>query len=402
MNSFAASKSTLNDSKFSNNLAGGVFSIQAGSLQLQFTPDHASVGGGFTNNRAPNLSLKIKITNLLAQATSDVEGDTVRTATGQLVITAEAPQGRNANAVAFSTPGIPTMTFAGLPGHSYDVQRTTNLTPPVTWTTLHTTNAPPLGLFNFVDGNPPTSLAYYRTVQHAVLKIGDKDHAMNGKILLLSAGLLLGATAQGALLTINSGTLNAAIPDGNVNGYQSTLTFNDSNFNNVLDVDVKLNISGGYNGDLYVYLTHSSGFSVLLNRAGRTSGNAFGYADAGFNVTFNDAASTDIHNYGGNGGNQLTGSWQPDARNVDPATVTDASSRSAFLSAFNSLDPNGTWTLFAADVSSGDQSTLVSWELDITAVPEPVTVALGIFGGLFALLGAAHLWRLRRAPSGKE
>ena len=220
---------------------------------------------------------------------------------------------------------------------------------------------------------------------------------MKTKLAILTVGLLTALGAQGALLTLSSGTLNAAIPDGNVNGYQSTLTFNDAYFNNVLDVDVKLNISGGYNGDLYVYLTHSSGFSVLLNRAGRTSGNAFGYGDAGFNITLNDSAATDIHNYGGNGGAQLTGNWQPDARNVDPATVTDASSRSAFLSAFNSLDPNGTWTLFVADVSGGDQSTLVSWELDITAVPEPTTVALGIFGGVLALFCGVRLWRQRRA-----
>lgn len=218
---------------------------------------------------------------------------------------------------------------------------------------------------------------------------------MKLKIYLLVFGWVLLASAQAALFTLNSGTLNTAIPDGNVNGLQSTLTFNDAYFNNVLDVDVKLNISGGYNGDLYVYLTHSSGFSVLLNRTGRTSGNSFGYGDAGFNITLDDAAATDIHAYGGNGGNQLTGTYQPDARNVNPATVTDASSRGAFLNAFNGLDANGGWTLFVADVSGGDQSTLVSWELDITAVPEPVTVALGIFGGLAALLGGLRAWRER-------
>ena len=188
---------------------------------------------------------------------------------------------------------------------------------------------------------------------------------MKTKLVLLAAGLLTAFGAHGALLTINSGTLNAAIPDGNVNGYQSTLTFNDAYFNNVLDVDVKLNISGGYNGDLYVYLTHSSGFSVLLNRAGRTLANPFGYGDAGFNITLDDSAATDIHAYGGNGGNQLTGPWQPDARNSDPALVLQIAPRNAFLSAFNTLDPNGTWTLFVADVSSSCISIMLSLS-DIT------------------------------------
>jgi subtilisin-like proprotein convertase family protein len=220
---------------------------------------------------------------------------------------------------------------------------------------------------------------------------------MNVKALLLGVGLLVSASAPAALLTLSSGTLNTAIPDGNVNGLQSTLTFNDVDFNYVLDVNVRLNISGGYNGDLYVYLTHGSGFSVLLNRTGRTGSDAFGYSDAGFSITLDDAAGTDIHNYGGNGGAALTGTWQPDARNVNPATVLNTDPRSAFLSAFNGLDPNGGWTLFVADLSGGDQSLLVSWELDITAVPEPTTVALGIFGGLLALGGGWRLWQRKRA-----
>jgi len=45
------------------------------------------------------------------------------------------------------------------------VQRTEDLTPPVTWTTLHTTNCPPLGLFDFIDTAPPMGAAYYRTAQ---------------------------------------------------------------------------------------------------------------------------------------------------------------------------------------------------------------------------------------------
>ena len=42
---------------------------------------------------------------------------------------------------------------------------------------------------------------------------------------------------------------------------------------------------------------------------------------------------------------------------------------------------DGTWTLFFADdASGGGTSTLNSWSLGITAVPEPVNVALAFFG----------------------
>lgn len=215
-------------------------------------------------------------------------------------------------------------------------------------------------------------------------------------ILVVAAGLWLGTGAQGALINLASGTLNATIPDANTDGYQSTLTFNNSYYDRVLDVNVKLHFSGGYNGDLYVYLTHGSGLSVLLNRVGRTSADAVGYGDAGFNITLDDGAGADIHTYGGNGGNQLTGVWQPDARHVNPATVTDGSSRTAYLDTFDALNPNGTWTLFIADLSGQEQSTLVSWELDITAVPEPTTLALGIFSALAALGCGWRAWRFLR------
>ena len=59
------------------------------------------------------------------------------------------------------------------------------------------------------------------------------------------------------------------------------------------------------------------------------------------------------------------------------------------------MNPNGTWTIFFADLSSGETSTLNSWSLDITAVPEPVNVALGISAGVFSLVALARNRRVR-------
>ncbi len=216
VNGFAANKFTLNTANFSNDLAGGTFAIEEGSLKLKFTPNHAPIATSITNNRPPNLTWKIKIADVLATLTSDVDGDargltvvgastngvivttnathifytnpnnvedeftytvrdygpayragdTVRTATGTLRLTVSAPAGTNQNAVAISfTNGVVGMRFAGIPGYNYDVQRATNLTPPVAWTTLHNTNCPPLGLFDYIDLTPPAGQAYYRTAQ---------------------------------------------------------------------------------------------------------------------------------------------------------------------------------------------------------------------------------------------
>ena len=54
---------------------------------------------------------------------------------------------------------------------------------------------------------------------------------------------------------------------------------------------------------------------------------------------------------------------------------------------FNGLNPNSTWGLVLWDnSSSGFENGLVGWSLDITAVPEPVNVALGIFAGVFLVV----------------
>ena len=103
---------------------------------------------------------------------------------------------------------------------------------------------------------------------------------------------------------------------------------------------------------------------MLLNRLGVTATSPYGSADSGFDVTFSDSAATDIHSASAGGG-VLTGTFQPDARNVSPFSVLDTSPRTAFLSSFNGLDPNGAWTLFIADVSPVGIGTLDSWGLTI-------------------------------------
>lgn len=219
---------------------------------------------------------------------------------------------------------------------------------------------------------------------------------MRTKLLLTLAAVVcwLSRDANAVLLSYNF-TVNAPIPDGNTVGYFNTQSISAPNYT-INDLVVRLEITGGYNGDLYVYLQHSSGFSVLMNRVGRTGTDSAGYGDAGLNVTFSDSGAHDIHRYGEHGGVNVESIWQPDARNANPLTVTDQTTRSAYLSSFDGLSADGTWTLFVADLSGGDQGTLVGWgfDVDVTPVPEPVNVALGIFG--VAMLAAFVRRKLRR------
>jgi subtilisin-like proprotein convertase family protein len=225
------------------------------------------------------------------------------------------------------------------------------------------------------------------------------------RIMLMTAvGVLaLVRSAQADFVqTFNTGFANGGvIPDGSLTGWADTRTVSIPGFNDITDLRVTLNLSGGWNGDLYAYLVESSGFAVLLNRVGRGTANSPGYGNPGMNVTFSDAASVNIHSYGGVG--VPVGSYQPDGRNINPLSspaTFSSTSPTTPLSSFNGLNPNGNWTLFIADVSAGDVSTVTSWGLDIAAVPEPRsliegTLAALFLGGLIALYRYKHGFGLR-------
>jgi len=210
---------------------------------------------------------------------------------------------------------------------------------------------------------------------------------MTGKLIL--AVFLAGTASVSAQHYSFTNNTSVLIPDANPNGVFSTI--NVSGVPGTLtNLTLSINITGGFNGDLYAFLSgDNGGFSVLLNRVGRTSTDPTGYSDPGMNLTFSDFAASDVHLYGGNGGSPLTGTWQPDARNTNPQLTLDTDPRTAFLGSFNNLDPNGTYTLFLGDFANESQSTLVNWSIDLAVVPEPGSMSL------FAV-GLGMLWVIRR------
>lgn len=197
------------------------------------------------------------------------------------------------------------------------------------------------------------------------------------------------------------------IPDNSSLGASDTINTTFPGNHSILGLRVTLDITGGYNGDLYAFLRHETGtdvgFSVLLNRSGRTISNPYGYSDAGYRVTLDDAAPSDIHMYRltvNPYGEALAGVWQPDARQASPYSVVDTSDRTAFLSSFIGQNPNGAWTLFLADVSPVGISTLNSWSIEITTAPEPGSLVCAGFMGTAVI--AYRLWRRKRTADTKS
>lgn len=214
---------------------------------------------------------------------------------------------------------------------------------------------------------------------------------MKKSLFLCGVILLKLASPAGAAIVLNDNwTVNTAIPEGNPVGITEYQTFQNLPDNPITDVSVILNISGGYNGNLVGYLTlqdanGNTATEILLNEIGTTPSNPFGSSGAGMNVTLSDSGTVNGSIHGATG--VPTGIWQPDSANTLDGT-------------FGGLTANGTWTLYLADLSvGGGISTLNSWGLEVSVVPEPAQAGMVLgLGTLLVAAGQACL-RGRRKPA---
>lgn len=228
--------------------------------------------------------------------------------------------------------------------------------------------------------------------------------------------------AATVMQTFDFNSIGINVPDGIGTGVVNVRSVA-SAIQEITDLSVSLHLSGGaapgftgINGDLYAYVQHDSGFAVLLNRPGMDGTNPFGYFDpGGINVVFDDlGVNGDVHHYQDEGifalSGPLTGTFQPDGRNIDslfstPAAV-NAAPRVAMLSTFDGLDASGNWTLYVEDMfGDGSQFVLESWSLHITGndslttVPEPKTALPVLIVGVVAGLRRAQRRRPKKEPA---
>jgi hypothetical protein len=124
-----------------------------------------------------------------------------------------------------------------------------------------------------------------------------KTQFLTVALLVLTATLVRAIPIDNQLSASFTG--NAVIPDNNANGLAFSFNLNSPTPSMISGLTIDLNIAGGWNGDLYAYLSHGSSFTVLLNRIGRTTANPDGSSSSGMTVQFSDAYFADIHNFAG-------------------------------------------------------------------------------------------------------
>lgn len=215
-----------------------------------------------------------------------------------------------------------------------------------------------------------------------------KKHIITFIAACFCASLPLGiANAATVVPFSETWTGPVVVPDNAPAGVSHTFVLSTGYQYTVL-VTVELELTGGWNGDLYAYLEHNGQKAILLNRPGKTAGNYFGSGSTNLDVVFDDTAAEDVH-IGLPAFGDATGSFQPDGRNVDPELVVETSARTQFLAIFQNVDPDGDWTLFVSDLSAGDEASIASATLNVTVIPEPAVGSLM----LAALFGSAFVRR---------
>ena len=215
---------------------------------------------------------------------------------------------------------------------------------------------------------------------------------MKSHLLILVVLLGMQASAQASIFyqgtgvsgDIQMGTMqNTTIVDGNpAYVIANTMTFSGLGAS-LSSLTITLNLTGGNNNGLFAYLVSPNDTTVvLINRPGYAV-DGFGAVGAGMHITLTDSYTSQ-------------GSIQSE---ISASVLSGTYNTAGSLSGFNGGNPNGSWTLYFGDtIAGGGDATLNGWNLDITAVPEPINVALGIFGAYFILVGAIHTCRgLRKA-----
>ena len=152
------------------------------------------------------------------------------------------------------------------------------------------------------------------------------------------------------------------IPDNNSTGITSTITVPTTMpALSVADINVSLDITHTWVGDIKVTLTSPMGTSVVLfDRPGKPA-SFFGCSGDDLSVSFDDAAALTNANFEATCGNlpAISGTFQPEVP----------------LAMFNNENPAGDWVLTISDNGGGDTGSLDTWTLDICESSASTSVA---------------------------
>ncbi|MCH7523688.1 MAG: proprotein convertase P-domain-containing protein [Bacteroidetes bacterium] len=207
------------------------------------------------------------------------------------------------------------------------------------------------GFTNIVDSATLQTTSFTNTMLSASTQYYWRVTASNQCAMAVPSAVFNFTTENVICANFNSIDTPIDIPDNNTTGITSILNVPFTNKVSILDVNVTLNITHPWVGDLTLTLTSPSGTSVVLSNNNGGNGNNY------TNTVFDDDATNTIASNSA----PYTGSFQPEGN----------------LSNFNSEFSNGNWELKVVDSGPADIGSLDNWSLEICGSP-PLTFSLPI------------------------
>jgi subtilisin-like proprotein convertase family protein len=155
--------------------------------------------------------------------------------------------------------------------------------------------------------------------------------------------------------TYSSGDVPKGLPNGTTS-INSTLNVSGSGA--IVDLNVGVNMSHAWVGDLSMSLAHGGTNVTIVDRPG-VPASTYGCSGDNIVATLDDGASSAVENQCASGSPTINGTFSPNQA----------------LSAFNGASGNGTWTLTVVDhYPSADAGTLNAWSVQVcvnTGGPNP-------------------------------
>jgi subtilisin-like proprotein convertase family protein len=230
--------------------------------------------------------------------------------------------------------------------------------------------------------NPPTNVSNCATLTvnpNPTVTITPAGPVCGGVAGISGTQLSVGVSAPpvpGAV-TVNSGTINLAVPDNTANGVSNVIAMTGVPANaTITNVSVTLNMSHTYPGDMIFNLQAPNGQILSLYKYGTGVGTGpasgvptwgwYGAKVSQLGTTAWSTVATAPFIY-----NNST-PWKADAINTPVAGVTIqnptgfVSNATSFANLYSTpASTTGNWTLAMADGGAGDVGTLASWSLSI-------------------------------------
>lgn len=244
-----------------------------------------------------------------------------------------------------SIPMQPTAAFSPADGSSYTFCGATDLdfmdnssSSPTTWTWA----------FSGAGVSPTSS-----TLQNPTVNVSTSGTLTATLTVTNSIGSDM--ITQTYPITIDNCVINTAcdspavaIPDDDINGVTSTLTFPSAM--NATDIDIDIDITHTYVGDIIITVEHNGVSAVILDQPG-VPASTFGCSDNDILAVFDDESAIDSETM------------------CDPAPAINGNvSPFSALSVFDGMDPSGVWTITVADNEGIDTGTFNSWCVTATTI----------------------------------